>query len=955
MKAGSLSDLLFRLLLLVCTQAGFAVDTEIQFQHYTVAEGLSQNSIQAVSQDSTGYLWFGTVSGLDRFDGNTFKTYRNVVFDSTSLSHDDISSVIHDHAGRCWVGSNYGGLNLLDPETDRFFHFRHEPDNSNSICSDSVTALFEDSGHSIWVGTVSGLDRLDLPEESDRRPAGDWIARVRVTHIPLASDSTGLPVPYITALHEDTRGFLWIGTEGGLFVVNPDSLKFIHYRWKQGSRDCIAWDYIRCIYEDRTGQLWIGIEYGGLNRLIMPGKVAGQNDWQRLKRAKFEYVLHDPNNQNSLASDVVNAVLERPAGILWIGTDNGLDRLNVAEKEFVHFQHHPDKPSSLSNNIVSAIVCDWSGLMWICTDGGLNTFHDKQHQFSRFQSYTDDPKTLSHHNVWCMAEDSSGDIWIGTTSGLNRFTPGSGEMIHYMYDRGNPSSLGDNAILSMLVDRDQMLWVGLNGYGLDRAVIKPGMPMRFIHMDCTENGVGSDFILTLFEDRDGALWIGTWDKGLRKILPGNRKKLAGSTETRIPMIRFCHDPDNPNSISPNRIYTICQDHTGALWIGSDGDGINVLSAEHVRVQDPDREPVQFAHFRTDPRDPNSLSHNIVMCILEDRNHDMWFGTFGGGLNRYNRKENRFDHFSIEDGLPDDVVYGILEDGEGFLWISTNKGLSKFEPQTVDFHNFTPSDGLQNYEFNSGAYLETRDGHMAFGGIDGFNYFHPADIALNNYVPPVVISGFLVNNRPRAVTAAKEIVLSHEENYITVEFAALNMVYPEKNRYRYQLLPLEKDWIESGNQRKAIYTHLAPGHYEFRVQGSNNDGVWNRKGTGLAIWIKPPYWKTSWFRILMVVIMLLSAYIILHFRTLSMHRQNQKLEHRVMERTEALAQANEELQTALESVKRLEGLLPICASCKKIRDENGNWQQVDVYVRDHSDVEFSHGLCPDCYKEYEAQI
>jgi hypothetical protein len=333
---------------------------------------------------------------------------------------------------------------------------------------------------------------------------------------------------------------------------------------------------------------------------------------------------------------------------------------------------------------------------------------------------------------------------------------------------------------------------------------------------------------------------------------------------------------------------------------------------------------------------------------------MWFGTFGGGLCHYHREMNEFNHYTTDHGLPNNTIYGILEDGEGCLWLSTNKGLSKFDPENKNMHHFTVHDGLQGFEFNSGAFLKTSDGHMLFGGIYGFNYFHPRDISLNTYVPPVVISDFQVNNQD-VYLSSNRVRLSHRQNYLSIEFAALSYIIPEKNRYRYRMTPLNATWIEADAQRKATYAHLSPGNYTFQVLGSNNDGVWNMNGAAMHIRIDPPFWQTIWFRISVILMFFACLFFVYHVRTQSIQRMNRMLERRVQERTEALEEANEELQTALENVKTLEGLLPMCASCKKIRDDSGNWHHVDVYIHEHSEVRFSHGLCPECYKNYVKDI
>ncbi|MBN2105371.1 histidine kinase [bacterium] len=953
MRLHALNIRLFMFVCIIPLQLS-AQDLPLQFRHYDIGDGLSLNTVRTISQDSKGFMWIGTADGLNRFDGRTFEIYRPVAFDTTSLSDWDISSILHDFRGRQWVGTYNGGLNLRDASTGRFYHFKHHRDFLYSLSHDSVTTLFEDRDHRLWIGTVNGLNRLISPDDAEGLTLESWAGQVRFQCYTATPETTSLSNPYVTCITMDRDGWLWVGTDEGLNVTHPDSMRFIRFFCTVDAQNGLKSNYIRCLHCDEAGRIWIGTEYGGLSCLILPEPEEIVDRRKQLCRAEFQTYLPEKDNPGSISSDVVYSIFEDSAGILWLGTEQGLNRFDTSQHRFENWKNEPDDPVSLNNNTIWTITKDHSGVYWLGTDGGINTFHEKKHRFLKIQHDPGQPESLSHPYVWDLEEDAFNFIWVGTTFGLNRFDPATGHIQSFFYDPNRPCSLRDNNIMSLCVDRDNMLWVGLNGSGLDRTVIRESGTVEFIHMDCTDKGLGSYYILSLYEDRDGALWIGTWNKGLCKILPEERHALADRSTTLVPSIRFFPDSNDPYSISPGRIYAMLQDHTGALWIATDVDGLNVLSLEHVRVKDPAMEPVRFAHFRHNPADPKSLSSNIVMCIHEDRYGDLWFGTYGGGLSHYHRQKNEFSFYNTSDGLPNNIVYGIMEDGEGYLWLSTNKGLSKFNPETGDFHNFTVHDGLQSYEFNSGAFLKTHDGYMLFGGICGFNFFHPGDISLNTYIPPVVISDLRVDDRTVPVLSDR-IRLSYRQQLLSIEFAALSYIIPEKNRYRYRMTPLNKTWIDAGSEYKATYTHLSPGNYTFQVLGSNNDGVWNPKGASLHIRISPPFWQTFWFRLFLILLFFGCVYLIYSIRTRSVQRLNRMLEKKVQERTEALETANEELQTALENVNTLEGLLPICASCKRIRDENGDWHQVDVYIRQHSDVRFSHGLCPECYQKYEKEL
>jgi serine phosphatase RsbU (regulator of sigma subunit) len=301
--------------------------------------------------------------------------------------------------------------------------------------------------------------------------------------------------------------------------------------------------------------------------------------------------------------------------------------------------------------------------------------------------------------------------------------------------------------------------------------------------------------------------------------------------------------------------SIHEDGSGVFWIGTWGGGLNKF--------DPKEE--EFIHYQNDVDDPHSLSNNSIGPIYEDRSGVLWIGTNGGGLNKFDREKETFTHYRKKDGLPNDIIYGILEDNQGNLWLSTNKGLSKFNPRTQIFNNYDVEDGLQSNEFNGMAYHKNRSGEMFFGGLKGFNAFYPDSVKDNPFIPPIVITDLQIFNEPvgikddsplrKHITETEEIMLSYKDNVFSFEFAALNFTNPKKNQYKYLMEGFDEDWISSGTRRFVTYTNLDPGEYVFRVKGSNNDGLWNEEGASVKIIITPPFWETWWFRALSAMLVI----------------------------------------------------------------------------------------------------
>lgn len=290
-------------------------------------------------------------------------------------------------------------------------------------------------------------------------------------------------------------------------------------------------------------------------------------------------------------------------------------------------------------------------------------------------------------------------------------------------------------------------------------------------------------------------------------------------------------------------------------------------------------------------------------------------------------------------------------------MGTNNGLSRYDPQTQVIRNYTVANGLQASEFNSGAQYITSDGTMCLGGVNGLNLFKPENIRSNPFLPPVAFLEFFTTsdsslfNIQCAEGKISPINLNHNQNSFALKFSALNYINSENNLYRYKMKPIDTNWQNLGSENSVTFANLAPGTYEFEIQGSNNEGLWNAESRILPITINPPFWQTGTFRLVMAIALCGVVFLAFQLRFRRIRQRNLELEHRVQERTDELVQANEELQTALDNVTKLEGMLPICSACKKIRDDGGYWHQVESYIHEHSDVRFSHGLCPECIPKY----
>ena len=814
------SDLRFLCINIICcifliqsiSLANLQAQTDgIKFGRLSIESGLSQSNVQSILQDSRGFMWFGTEDGLNRYDGYHFKEYRHDLDDPQSLSHNFVRVIVEDSDGIIWVGTE-NGLNKFDRNTERFKRYRHDSTDVNSLSHDRVMTIFEDNLGIMWIGTLGGgLNKFDQELE----------AFSHYQHDP--DDPTSLSHNEVFSIYEDGEGILWIATNGGLNVFNRETGQFSHYRHDPDNPYSISSNELWSICEDRWGFLWIGTYVSGLNRF----------DRKRGEFTRYQYDFFDPY---SLRNNQVWTIYEDQRGVLWVGTLGG--GLNLYDREndrFVSYQFDPNNPHSLSHNEVASIYEDRSGLLWIGTfGGGLNIYNRRKKPFRLYRPQPDTPNSLSSSYVSSFYEDQSGIIWIGTFGGgLNAFERRSCTFTHYQNEPRNPYSLSNNWIGVMYVDKFDVLWIGTRGGGLNRFDRETETFSHYRFDPDNLDGLSSDYISSIRENSSG-VWVGTWGGGLNRF---NRD--TGR------FIRYQNDPDDPFSLSNDVIMTMYVDTSGALWIGTQWGGLNRF----------DQKTETFSRYQFDPDNPYSLSHQNVVSLYEDRSGILWVGTWGGGLNRFDREKGTCTHYREKDGLPSDVVLGILEDEKGNLWLSTRKGLSKFHSQTEIFKNYNVNDGLQDNEFYTGACFKSRSGEMFFGGRNGFNMFHPDSIKDNPYIPPIVITDFQIFNESvapvegspltKSITETDAIELSHRENLISFEFAALHYASPEQNQYAYILEGFDKDWINSGNRRYVNYSNLLPGEYTFRVRGSNSDGVWNEDGTRLRIIIHPPWWKTWW--------------------------------------------------------------------------------------------------------------
>ena len=782
-------------LLALAVLAGVAplVAQTAQFRQLTPDDGLVASQIGAVMQDSRGFMWLGSLRGLDRYDGYTFHEYKHKADDSTSLIDNRVNAIFEDRNKTVWIGTNLG-LSRYDRARERFVNFRVMPTEALS-----VQAIGEANGK-LLVGTNRGLYEFD--------------------------GATGKATPYggsaysgysVFAIYEDRSKHVWIGTEtGGAFEHDPATGVARQWVNDKAKPDSPAGKYVRAFQEGASGTMWVGYYDAGLTRI------------DRATGLSTTYNISASDPLLGASRNIRTMLLEEARG-MWIGTENGgLEFFDFATRAFKLYRYDPTNPSGINSNSVWALAHDQGGALWAGTfAGGVNITKQNGDAIHRFRSVAGDARSLSFNSVISFAEDSKGGMWVATDGGgLNAFDRATGRFTRYTTHNSN---LNSDAVLGVVEDKQGMLWIGTWAGGISRFNPKTGQFTAFTNKN---SGLASNNIFGLQLDRAGQLWIGTFQEGLQRYDPVKNTFASfpiAKTESEIRIIREASD--------------------GMLLLSSGAGGFSILDPRNGRV----------THYLPGK---GGISANQVNAILETEPGVVFIGT-AGGLDRLDRRSNTITHFTTAEGLASSFVSGLALDGQGHLWVSGDRGLTRFDPAAKKGKVYTAADGLQGSEFNVSAAFRARDGTLYFGGPQGFNTLRPDSIVDNTHVPPIAITGFQLFNKDvpiggknspldSSITVSRRIDLYHDQSVFALEFAALDFTASQKNQYAYKLEGQDKDWNEVGNKRVAAYSNLPSGTYTFRVKGSNNDGVWNTEGTSLEIHVHPPFWSSWWFRTLLVL-------------------------------------------------------------------------------------------------------
>jgi ligand-binding sensor domain-containing protein/signal transduction histidine kinase len=867
-------------LLLLLLPVLFYSQQNLRFEYIGMEDGLSNENVLDIMQDSKGYIWIGTMDGLNKYDGYTFTKYRFDPTDSNSLSQNLIYTIWEDKQGFIWVGT-FEGLCRFDRHTEKFT--RYKPDPKDPFSDPNICAISEDNAGMMWVGSASGgLCRFD-------KQAGRFLPENFFPKRPGDKESLHGAVK---SIYNDTTGTLWIGTLNGIYEAifsipkagKPAEVELKKHPHNPFDETSISNDSIGSIFKDRSGLFWIGTA-NGLNSF----------DW---KTGRFKRYLHDPGNINSISTNMTGAgfgtnICEDKDDNLWIATMNGVNKLNKERNSFTRFFYSADNSLSISStygirsNAITTLSIDNAGILWVGTwDGKLSKANLNQKPFGLINYDPTNRNSLSNNNVLAILEDSSGILWIGTSGGgLSRWDKKTNNFRHFNYNAANNKTLRSDYVYGLLEDKHGHLWI-CNGSTLSRLNKHTG---EFRHYNSNEKNF-KDFdhqtIYSITQDSDGDIWLGTGN-GIKQF-----------NENTGLFTHYYHTDGDTSTISDYTSIAIYADSKNNMW-----SGFGSIATDRL-----DKKTGRITHYKHIPEDPESISSNIVNCFYEYPRGIIWMGTSGGGLCRFDYSTGKFTTYTIKDGLPDNSVYSVLADNDSHLWLGTGNGLSQFDPVKKTFTNYEFKDGLQSNVFGAGwrnrpARYKGRDGVLYFGGPGGFNFFDPSQLKTDTTLAPVVITQFkLFDELVKGANEAEKIILKHNENYFSFEFSSLSYYNPVKNKYAYMLEGVDKGWVNSGTRRYAGYTDIGPGKYIFRVKATNNDGVWNEEGASIVVIIRPPWWRTWWAYGIYALMVIAALFAIHNYQKQRVIRaEREKIQKKELEQAKEIEKAYQELKTTQQQL------------------------------------------------------
>ncbi len=841
--------------------SAFSTDlSRIKFEYLSVDDGLSQGTIEDILQDKEGMMWFATRDGLNRYDGQKFTVFRNSINDTNSLASNWVLSLAIDPNGKLWIGST-GGLNIYDPKSDKISRIQTNGKDALSFKGGQVYDINVDFDSTLWISTTNGLVHY-FPEKH---------VFTTYSHDPNKVSSLPVNIIFNTLITKNKRLYVAVDADP-IFEFNRKDESFTPIDYK---KDYLGANSRKSIQEDQKGLLYIVSENGALH-IYNP------------ETGAIQMITAGPGELNALS--IKTKVLFLSSREVWIGTDGGgINIYDPISGKVDYLVPDSRNSTSLNNKAVFKLYQDKDQNVWVGQyNTGISVWKRNKEKFVSYHNNPFNPTTINKEVVCGIFEDSEGRIWLGQDGGgLDLFHPEDQSFEHFRHEDGNPQSLTTDVILAIHEDPDGNLLLGTYAGGL---MIFDPVRKKVIKAFGTADGLPCLNIWTIFKDSKSRYWMAFLHAGVGLYNPADRSFV------------FYTPSDSVHHINSKDIMHITEDSRGRIWFGSENGGLSVLDESKGTLK-------VYVH---NEKNSNSISNNDIKSILFTERY-AWIATNGGGLNRLDLKTDSFKIFNMESGLTSDALMSMLKDKQGNFWISSTRGLMKFNPEKFTIEKYDKSQGLQGTEFKYNAQFQLSNGSMMFGGVNGLTVFNPDSIRSSKVLASVVFTDLKIFNESVIpgikgsplkyhINFTDHFRLRHNQSVFTLEFASIDYNSPKKNLYRYKLEGFDDKWIEAGNRNFVTYTNLDPGNYTFLLQGSNSDGVWNETPRKISIRIRPPWYKTIVAITLFILILGYMIYAYLRERVIRANQDKKILQQKI---DEAQAQLNNKVRELEKQQKELQ--------------------------------------------------
>jgi len=823
---------------------------KVEFNHLSLKEGLSQGTARCMAQDSSGFMWIGTNDGLNRYDGYVFEVLKSKLNDSSSISNNAITALAVGSEGYIWAGTTFG-LNRIDPKTLNSKSYFHWFEDTTSLSSNRIKALAEDRLGRLWIGTDNGLNRLD-----------DAKTRKFIKFSSSQFGEAGLTSHVVTDLLIDSKNRVWVATDGGLNLYIPETNSFRQFRNKFHDANSLSNNTVTSIAEDLEGNILIGTKHG-LNKYNPEMDV-------------FTQYFTDFPRKGLLASSIINDLLIGPEGDIWVASPSGLNRLSNKMNKSTHYHTQIGKFESLPNDFVLSLFLGQSGLIWIGTkSAGVATLDLEAPQFHSVFYYSQDGYAPEENSAYAFLEIDTATIWVGTGKGIASYNPYTDSTAFLTHSKTHGLKDLIAPIFCFATTPDNIIWIGTQGNGLAAYFKETDSLVYYTQNPNDSLGIPSNTINDIKIDDKHNLWIATGGGGLSYF---DRELNTFKT------YRF--EGDDPQRIRENNINSIALDKSDNVWFGTGNSGLYRLKLTNGKIR----------NYAVGDVNTGKLPSNAVNQVYLDFAGKLWVATSGGGISRYDYSTDKFKTYNSKNGLTNDVVLALASSRhDSTLWLSTNGSISTFNYSTETFRNYTEQAVIGQNTFYPRSSSSTSKGLIIFGGANGFDFINAIHLQENLFVPPILITGFHLIDQHETkrllqgfLGDKEKMVLEYNHSGFTIDFAALNFKQSYKNQYAYRLKGLFDQWRYIGTRHFATFSNLNPGTYTFEVKGSNNDGLFAYQPATLKIDVRPAYWQTLWFQILIIIAILAFLFLFYRYKLTSSRERNQLLEQAVTERTTEIA-------------------------------------------------------------------